>query len=406
MRDSRLVVPVAFQRQAYPEEQGRAIGRQLRRRLHLLNATATVHGRGLVQREGEEGWGASGGPSERLSGDLLHLGYYSAELSVGTPLQTFSVIVDTGSSVTAIPCAGCTHCGRRRRFEPSLSATFKRPHCGDTGCERCRRDCESCPRHQCDFYIAYHEGSSYSGFVATDVLHLGGDLGGSRLPSASLSRSASVAPTLGASCVSLPFTFGCTTEESGLFRSQWADGILGLAQRVPRAHRAERETDRESDRESERETDRETASETDREEGGSNHEGREEGGSSHEGEGANEGEGPPPDQSKRNQRVGKGSAEGGGDPTQIPTVLEELVRSGHVTDDAFSLCIGPTRGRLSFGLPPPSADRFWTRATDRASLAVTVSAVRLGKQKLGRAPGKTIIGSIYPPPPSPYVLYP
>ena len=109
MRDSRLVVPVAFQRQAYPEEQGRAIGRQLRRRLHLLNATATVHGRGLVQREGEEGWGASGGPSERLSGDLLHLGYYSAELSVGTPLQTFSVIVDPGSSVTAIPCAGCTH---------------------------------------------------------------------------------------------------------------------------------------------------------------------------------------------------------------------------------------------------------------------------------------------------------
>jgi hypothetical protein len=43
----------------------------------------------------------------------LHLGYYYANIWLGTPPQKADVILDTGSSVTAIPCTGCTDCGPR-----------------------------------------------------------------------------------------------------------------------------------------------------------------------------------------------------------------------------------------------------------------------------------------------------
>jgi hypothetical protein len=41
----------------------------------------------------------------KLYGDTS-LGYYYAYLFVGTPPQKQSVIVDTGSTITAFPCSG------------------------------------------------------------------------------------------------------------------------------------------------------------------------------------------------------------------------------------------------------------------------------------------------------------
>ena len=95
---------------------------------------------------------------EELSGDLINLGYYSAELQVGTPPQRFSVIVDTGSSVTAIPCSGCVRCGKHSnpRFEPSRSSTFRSVPCSEA--EYCR----SCRQQECGYRVSYQEGSSQS----------------------------------------------------------------------------------------------------------------------------------------------------------------------------------------------------------------------------------------------------
>lgn len=51
---------------------------------------------------------------------------------------------------------------------------------------------------------------------ARDVVYLGGDSAG-----------------LSASAMAMPFTFGCQTYETGLFRSQLEDGIMGLAMLDP-----------------------------------------------------------------------------------------------------------------------------------------------------------------------------
>ena len=88
---------------------------------------------------------------------------------MGTPPQAFSLIVDTGSSVTAIPCAGCRQCGQHTnpRFEPDSSFTFQHAPCGGP------LYCTSCSRGACGYRVSYQEGSSYSGFLARDVIRIG-----------------------------------------------------------------------------------------------------------------------------------------------------------------------------------------------------------------------------------------
>ncbi len=71
-----------------------------------------------------------------LEGNLHTLGYFSAEVCVGTPPKSFDLIVDTGSALTALPCADCTKCGVHKhatsslaRYDQKLSATSRRVDC-------------------------------------------------------------------------------------------------------------------------------------------------------------------------------------------------------------------------------------------------------------------------------------
>ena len=47
----------------------------------------------------------------RLFGSASDLGYYYVEIQVGTPPSRQTVIVDTGSHLTAFPCIHCPSCG-------------------------------------------------------------------------------------------------------------------------------------------------------------------------------------------------------------------------------------------------------------------------------------------------------
>eukprot|EP01047_Picozoa_sp_COSAG01_P001652 COSAG01_NODE_38_length_33931_cov_75.163632_29_plen_238_part_00 len=47
-----------------------------------------------------------------LAGNPEPLGYFYVLLRVGTPGQLFTVIIDTGSSLLAIPCGDCRNCGK------------------------------------------------------------------------------------------------------------------------------------------------------------------------------------------------------------------------------------------------------------------------------------------------------
>lgn len=67
------------------------------------------------------------------------LGYYYATIFLGTPAQKQSFIIDTGSTIFAIPCNMCTSCGLRHmnpKFDVTRSNTSRMVTCEEGFC-RC-----------------------------------------------------------------------------------------------------------------------------------------------------------------------------------------------------------------------------------------------------------------------------
>ncbi|EPS62720.1 hypothetical protein M569_12069, partial [Genlisea aurea] len=147
--------------------------------------------------------GNSGTPYARmpLHDDLLLNGYYTTRLGIGTPPQTFALIVDTGSTVTYVPCSTCKQCGNHQdpKFQPDLSSSYQPVKCNiDCTCDAARE--------QCTYERQYAEMSSSSGVLGEDVVSFGNqsDLEAQRA------------------------IFGCENAETGDLYSQHADGIIGL----------------------------------------------------------------------------------------------------------------------------------------------------------------------------------
>ena len=144
----------------------------------------------------------------RLDGNLKTLGYFAANVCLGADHKTFSLIVDTGSSLAAMPCADCSGCGKHKtgaRFDPS------RPGATTVDCHRppTNMRCNGCGSgNKCGYSVSYTEGSSIRGRLVRDEVHYAVD---------------------GASGRTAPTVFGCQTYESGLFHSQQADGIAGFS---------------------------------------------------------------------------------------------------------------------------------------------------------------------------------
>ncbi|KAI3785118.1 hypothetical protein L1987_44230 [Smallanthus sonchifolius] len=136
-----------------------------------------------------------------LHDDLLLNGYYTTRLWIGSPPQRFALIVDTGSTVTYVPCSTCEQCGKHQdpKFDPELSDTYKPVKCNiDCTCDN--------NRDQCIYERQYAEMSSSSGVLGQDIVSFGNQ---SDLPP---QRA----------------VFGCENRETGDLYSQHADGIMGL----------------------------------------------------------------------------------------------------------------------------------------------------------------------------------
>ncbi|XP_061341213.1 aspartic proteinase 36-like isoform X2 [Gastrolobium bilobum] len=137
----------------------------------------------------------------RLYDDLLLNGYYTTRLWIGTPPQRFALIVDTGSTVTYVPCSTCQHCGKHQdpKFQPDMSETYQPVKCtADCNCDN--------DRMQCMYKRQYAEMSSSSGVLGEDVVSFG--------------NQSELAPQRA--------VFGCENVETGDLYSQHADGIMGL----------------------------------------------------------------------------------------------------------------------------------------------------------------------------------
>ena len=142
-------------------------------------------------------------------------GTHYAHVWVGSPTpQRQSVIVDTGSHHTAFPCKECAKCGEKHHtdnyFDWSRSETFRPLSCAE--CEPGGK----CSGGKCIFSQSYTEGSSWRAYQVKDQFFCGGNQPDSwHNP---IDRS-----------YAIEFTFGCQTSETGLFITQLADGIMGMA---------------------------------------------------------------------------------------------------------------------------------------------------------------------------------
>jgi hypothetical protein len=182
-------------------------------------------------------------------------GTHHAYLYIGSPPQRQTLIVDTGSRLTAFPCSPhCSDCGTHAspQFDINQSTSLSIVPCDE--CLLSRKDFEledyfkgdqiggnsgdgdvnvdlmpdsvegaglrgtrkkrskSCAKNQCAINQKYTEGSSWNAFEVNDKVWLGfEDPAESNIHHAEHSR---------------PFVFGCQTSEKGLFLNQYGMTLL------------------------------------------------------------------------------------------------------------------------------------------------------------------------------------
>ncbi|XP_023754331.1 aspartic proteinase 36 [Lactuca sativa] len=141
-----------------------------------------------------------------LHDDLIIDGYYTTWLWIGSPPKKFALIVDTGSTVTYVPCSTCKECGNHEdpKFDPKSSSTYKSVKC-NKNCT-CDKD-----KKQCVYENVYAEFSTSSGVLGEDIISFGNE--------------SEVSPQRA--------IFGCENVETGDLYSQHADGIIGLGRGYP-----------------------------------------------------------------------------------------------------------------------------------------------------------------------------
>ena len=183
-------------------------GRSLQRR-RVMEAGQTENGtRHILDKGRPRERGARRNATITLHGAVKDFGYFYSSLYLGTPPKKFSVIVDTGSTMTYVPCSMCgTRCGPNHQdssFDPGASSTAVRISCHSDDCKCGSPICACSKDEECMYSRSYAEQSSSTGVLLEDVLALHDGGPGVRV------------------------AFGCETRETGEIYNQRADGLFGL----------------------------------------------------------------------------------------------------------------------------------------------------------------------------------
>lgn len=170
----------------------------------------------VVEEETHDASSLSVPPASNVTVPLhAHSGTHHVHVYIGSPPQRQTLIVDTGSRLMAFPCRPCKNCGTHASpyFDPTLSSTYRTPTCGQ--CQLAGISTCSLFNDQCIISQTYTEGSSWNANELEDLVWLGSE---------DITQSIEQHMQL-----AVPYAFGCQTKIKGLFRKQYADGILGLA---------------------------------------------------------------------------------------------------------------------------------------------------------------------------------
>ena len=137
-------------------------------------------------------------------GSSHSLHYYYSNLYLGKRGIKQSYILDTGSSITTSPCELCKYCGKHKNnyYKISNENIIK---CKS---DKCKMVNNYCLNETCSFSISYTEGSSLKGIYINEIIRFGNNIN------------------------DINYTYipiGCTTQETHLFKTQLADGIMGLS---------------------------------------------------------------------------------------------------------------------------------------------------------------------------------
>mmetsp|Transcript_21357 Transcript_21357/g.39249 ORF Transcript_21357/g.39249 Transcript_21357/m.39249 type:complete len:317 (+) Transcript_21357:2-952(+) len=235
----------------------------------------------MLQRDADEGNNGSAAnddgnnnndnaPPNLYETGALYQGYgtHYLDLWVGSPTpQRQTVIIDTGSSITAFPCMGCQNCGSNPAtgeryhldddFDVELSGTYEEKQCarGVSGERNVECDLGTFTRdvaaqqeqqQHCQLAVSYAEGSSWSALEGSDIVYPAGphDVA---LESRQERREAGVGVGMGSlggglvegkgaqkelfDWMDFRLRFGCQRKVTGLFQTQLEDGIMGMDNR-------------------------------------------------------------------------------------------------------------------------------------------------------------------------------
>ena len=146
---------------------------------------------------------------ENVYGDSSDLNYYYATLYLGKKKIPQTYILDTGSPTTTSPCNKCKSCGKHLNKPYEINKDDDIIKCYTNECNLVPSS--SCFDHNCGFSISYSEGSTLRGVFNMQEVYL---------------ERINKNPNISSKSFKIPI--GCTTLETHLFKTQLADGIMGL----------------------------------------------------------------------------------------------------------------------------------------------------------------------------------